>query len=50
MINNITYEGSLRFIYVAQWDCMDYNIASNRIAEKPDFKFFEEERVYWFEI
>lgn len=36
--------------YVAQWDCMDSNIASNRIAEKAGFEFIKKSPVYWFEI
>lgn len=36
--------------HIAQWDCMDSNIASNRIAEKAGFKFFKKGTVFWFEI
>lgn len=36
--------------YVAQWDCMESNIASNRIAEKAGFKFLKKGTVFWFEI
>lgn len=36
--------------YVIQWDCMDTNIASKRIAGKVGFKFFKKGVIYWFEI
>ena len=36
--------------YVAQWDWMDSNIVSNRMAEKAGFKFFKKGTVLWFEI
>ena len=36
--------------YIAQWDCMDSNIASKRIAEKAGFQFFKKSTVFWFEI
>lgn len=36
--------------YVIQWDCMDTNIDSKRLAEKAGFKFFKKGVIYWFEI
>lgn len=35
---------------IVQWDCMDTNIASQRIAKKANFEFLKKDRVYWFKI
>lgn len=35
---------------VAQWDCMDSNIASRRTAKSAGFEFVRKSRVYWFSI
>jgi len=35
---------------IAQWDCMDSNIASKATVEKASFKFLKKNRVYWFKI
>lgn len=35
---------------IAQWDCMDSNIASKRTVEKAGFKFLKKNKVYWFKI
>ncbi|MCK8061118.1 MULTISPECIES: GNAT family N-acetyltransferase [unclassified Fusibacter] len=35
---------------VAQWDCVESNIASRRTVEKAGFKFIKKKPVYWFEI
>jgi len=34
----------------AQWDCMESNLASRKLAEKADFSAFKENDVYWFNI
>lgn len=36
--------------FIAQWDCMDSNIASKRTAERAGFHFFRKNIVYWFKI
>ncbi len=36
--------------FIAQWNCMDSNIASKRIVQKAGFQFFKKNTVYWFEI
>jgi len=33
-----------------QWDCMESNLASRKLAEKAGFKKFRENEVYWFDI
>lgn len=35
---------------IAQWDCMDSNIASKLTAERAGFHFFRKDIVYWFKI
>lgn len=35
---------------VAQWDCVDSNIASRSTVEKAGFKFMKKKPVYWFGI
>ncbi|MSU00901.1 GNAT family N-acetyltransferase [Tissierella pigra] len=35
---------------IAQWDCMDSNIASRKTAERVGFQFFKKNKVYWFDI
>ena len=35
---------------IVQWDCMDSNIASQRIAKKANFQFLKKDTVYWFKI
>lgn len=35
---------------IAQWDCVDSNIASKRTVERAGFKFLKKNTVYWFEI
>ncbi|MCQ4923331.1 GNAT family N-acetyltransferase [Tissierella carlieri] len=33
-----------------QWDCMESNSPSRRLAEKAGFKFIKQDEVYWFDI
>lgn len=33
-----------------QWDCVESNPASRRLAEKAGFAFFKENEVYWFKM
>ena len=33
-----------------QWDCMESNSPSQRLAEKAGFKFIKQDEVYWFDI
>jgi len=35
---------------IAQWDCIESNLASRKLAEKAGFKKFRENDVYWFNI
>lgn len=35
---------------IAQWDCVESNPISKRLAEKAGFKYFKESDVYWFDI
>jgi hypothetical protein len=35
---------------IAQWDCMESNLASRKLAEKAGFKAFKENDVYWFDM
>ena len=35
---------------IVQWDCMDSNIVSQRIAKKANFQLLKKDTVYWFEI
>lgn len=35
---------------IPQWDCMESNLASRKLAEKAGFKAFKENNVYWFDI
>lgn len=35
---------------VAQWDCVDSNIASKRTAQKAGFLFMKKKPYFWFEI
>ncbi|RXZ77498.1 GNAT family N-acetyltransferase [Paenibacillaceae bacterium] len=34
----------------AQWDCVESNPASRKLAEKAGFKFIKQNEVYWFNI
>lgn len=36
--------------FIAQWDCVDSNIASKRTVERAGFQFLKKNTVYWFEI
>lgn len=44
-VNECIYNG-----YTPQWDCVDSNIASKRVAERAGFQFLKKNMVYWFEI
>jgi RimJ/RimL family protein N-acetyltransferase len=35
---------------IAQWNCVDSNIASKRTAQKAGFKFMKKKPYYWFNI
>jgi len=35
---------------IAQWNCVESNPISRKLAEKAGFKLFGESDVYWFEI
>ncbi len=35
---------------IAQWDCVESNLISRKLAEKAGFKLFKENEVFWFEI
>ena len=35
---------------IAQWDCVESNPNSRKLAEKAGFIIFKENVVYWFEI
>ncbi len=35
---------------IAQWDCVDSNIASKRTVEKAGFKLLKKNTIYWFKI
>jgi len=35
---------------IAQWDCVDSNLASKKTAENADFTFLKKRSYYWFEI
>lgn len=35
---------------IAQWDCVESNSISRKLAEKAGFKLFKENEVFWFEI
>lgn len=34
----------------AQWDCVESNVKSKKLAEKAGFKLITQQPVYWFEI
>lgn len=36
--------------FIAQWDCMDSNIASKKTAERSGFHVLKKDMVYWFKI
>jgi RimJ/RimL family protein N-acetyltransferase len=40
----------IRIGVTVQWDCMESNSASQRLAEKAGFKFIKRDQVYWFDI
>lgn len=35
---------------IAQWDCMESNLASRNLAKKANFEMLRESEVYWFDI
>lgn len=35
---------------ITQWDCVESNSISKKLAEKAEFKFFKESEVYWFDL
>ncbi|MDR7857842.1 GNAT family N-acetyltransferase [Tissierella sp.] len=35
---------------IPQWDCVESNPISKRLAEKAEFEFLRENKVYWFDI
>lgn len=36
--------------FIAQWDCMESNIASKRTVDRAGFQFYKKSTVYWFLI
>lgn len=44
-VNECIYRG-----LVPQWDCVESNLASKRLAEKAGFRLFKENEVYWFSL